>query len=794
MRFIHFGVLYHKRRRSRFVIRIRVIYLVLVLVLLCSAVASAGYQSPGQIYTNPRVLLISSYHPGFPTFFQQINGVKSVLSPDKVNLDIEFVDAKRFSSPEDIREFSHIFSRKIQQLPAYDLILVADDNALNLVLAKKQELFNNTPVVFFGINDQKKAELHDTDPLITGVMESVSMKETIDLMIRLNPESRSIIALSDDTVSGRADAATFLGYNTSYPGYTLTVLSLANLTWSEYALKLQKINQSSSVLLLSAYQDKTNKSTNFEEGLKFIKENLPVPLYHLRYHGMGDGIMGGVLISQYEQGRNAALIADHILKGTPPSWIPVMRESPNVVVFDYNEMSKFGIEPSALPSGSTIINHPVSIFDEYRVYILVAFLIIICLTILLIVMVITIRRRRLAEQALLKYQGHLEEMVEARTRELNQSNTELNTTQKKLQQYVTFLTLREKDLHKSEEKFRNLVEDINNILVTFTPEGIVTYVNPYAEHFFGYTAAELIGKHLIGTIIPEDLENPEGLNRFVSDLGTNPDKFKQHENANLKKSGEEVWILWTNRAIRDDYGKVISVISVGSDITERRKLEAAIQEANVKLSLLSTITRHDLLNTMTSIIGYLHIINENPDDNQNSVYLKLMGASISKMRKQIEFTRDYQEIGIKKPGWHDVGVLFRQVNDAFSETNIRFSCDITGIEIYGDNMLEKVFFNLIENSLRHGKNVSHISMRMEEEKGGVVLVYTDDGVGIADDEKELVFEKGFGKNTGLGMFLVREILHITTISIIETGRAGNGVRFDIHVPDGMWRRFSNPDQ
>ncbi len=793
MRFIHYRVLYLFWRRSRSVIHIRMIFFVLVLILVCFVPGSASDQGPGQIHTNPHVLLLSSYNPGFPTFFEQINGVKSVLSPDTVHLDIEYMDAKRFSSPEDISEYSQIFTRKIRHLPAYDLILVADDNALNLVLAEKQELFNKTPIVFFGINDQKKAELHDTDPLITGVMEAVSMKETIDLMIRLQPEARTIVALSDDTVTGRADAATFLGFNTSYPGYTLTVLSLADLTWSEYALKLQKINQSSSVLLLSAYQDKNLKTTNFEEGLRFIKENLPIPLYHLWYHGMGEGILGGVLISQYDQGRNAAIMAERILKGTPPSWIPVLKESPNPILFDYHEMSTYGLKPSDLPPGSGIINHPVSLFEEYLSYILVALLIIICQTVVIVVMMIHIRRRRRTEQDLLKYQGHLEEMVENRTRELKHSNAELNTTQKKLQQYVTFLTLREKDLQKSEEKFRNLVEDINNILVTFTPDGIITYVNPYAEQFFGYTTAELVGRHLIGTILPEDPENPDVLKQFVHELGRTPEKFKPHENTNLKKSGEKVWILWTNRAIRDDTGEVISVISVGSDITERRKLEGAIQEANNKLNLLSSITRHDLLNTMTSLIGFLHMINENPDEKQSYVYRKKMGTTLIKMRNQIEFTRDYQDIGVKKPGWHDISTLFSRAIHVFREAPVRFSCDIAGIEIYGDNMLEKAFFNLVENSLRHGMNVSQISLRMEHESGAITLVYTDDGVGIADDEKELIFEKGFGKNTGLGMFLVREILHITNISIRETGKTGSGARFEIHVPDGMWRSTGDPD-
>ena len=158
----------------------RVFLLVLTFVLFCCITESLCDLSPDQIHTNPHVLLLSSYSPDFPTVFHQVDGVKSVLSSEKVDLDIEFMDAKRFPSPEDINEFSERLTKKIRRLSAYDLILVADDSALNLVLEKQMELFNNTPIVFFGINEQSRADLPETNPLITGVMEEISVKETID--------------------------------------------------------------------------------------------------------------------------------------------------------------------------------------------------------------------------------------------------------------------------------------------------------------------------------------------------------------------------------------------------------------------------------------------------------------------------------------------------------------------------------------------------------------------------------------------------------------------------------------
>ena len=110
-----------------------------------------------------------------------------------------------------------------------------------------------------------------------------------------------------------------------------------------------------------------------------------------------------------------------------------------------------------------------------------------------------------------------------------------------------------------------------------------------------------------------------------------------------------------------------------------------------------------------------------------------------------------------------------------------------GLQVYADPLLEKVFENLIDNSLRHGEHVRNIEVGCEKRGTGLVLLYRDDGAGIPDTEKEKIFEKGFGKNTGLGLFLIREILAITGLSIRECGQYGSGVLFEIQVPEGGFR-------
>jgi signal transduction histidine kinase len=106
---------------------------------------------------------------------------------------------------------------------------------------------------------------------------------------------------------------------------------------------------------------------------------------------------------------------------------------------------------------------------------------------------------------------------------------------------------------------------------------------------------------------------------------------------------------------------------------------------------------------------------------------------------------------------------------------------------YADSLFEKVIFTILENSIRHGLKVTDVWFSYQIQNSGLLLIYEDNGIGIGKGNKTRIFEKNFGKNTGLGLFLVLEILSITGISIRENGKEGEGVRFEISIPDGIWK-------
>jgi signal transduction histidine kinase len=155
----------------------------------------------------------------------------------------------------------------------------------------------------------------------------------------------------------------------------------------------------------------------------------------------------------------------------------------------------------------------------------------------------------------------------------------------------------------------------------------------------------------------------------------------------------------------------------------------------------------------------------------------------------IVFTKEYEKIGVHAPVWQVLATVVDDAGKGILPGQVTLNNDLpAGTEVFADPLILKVFYNLLDNSVRHGMRVTEIRVSCHDSVETLVVVWEDNGIGIGGDEKDLIFERGFGKNTGLGMFLSREILSLTGITITETGVAGVGARFEMVVPKGAWRR------
>ncbi|OPX70140.1 MAG: sensor protein KdpD [Methanoregulaceae archaeon PtaB.Bin009] len=221
---------------------------------------------------------------------------------------------------------------------------------------------------------------------------------------------------------------------------------------------------------------------------------------------------------------------------------------------------------------------------------------------------------------------------------------------------------------------------------------------------------------------------------------------------------------------------------------ERAAVESA-RIANEKLTLLSKITRHDILNQVTVIRGFADLSRDAlASDSPANPFIDRISSASAAIEEQLAFTREYELGGDHaKPAWFNIRDLATGIVRTMPLCEIDVDIDTGDLEIYSDPLLERVIFNLVDNSLGHGEKVTTIRLRFYEEEGSGVLVYEDNGVGIPYHQKEIIFEQGFGRHRGLGLFLAKGVLSVTGITLKETGVPGEGARFEMRVPKGLFR-------
>jgi PAS domain S-box-containing protein len=335
----------------------------------------------------------------------------------------------------------------------------------------------------------------------------------------------------------------------------------------------------------------------------------------------------------------------------------------------------------------------------------------------------------------------------------------------------------------SEQKFREFISLLPEVVFECDLTGKLTLVNENSLQFFGYTKEDLErGLNLFDHIVPEDHERVKQGITWIAGGGVTAG----NEYTGMKRDGTRFPLrVYTTRVIEG--GRCIGIRGILVDISEQKKSEQAMQQALKKLNILNSITRHDILNKLTSLTVFLELIGEDTKDQKTTGLIGQCADIIATINRHIEFMRDYQEIGIKSPVWLDPAVTIRQVSKVCYCPDVMIRTPDPGWEIFTDPLFEKVIYTLIENAIRHGGHVRTIAFSLQEEDNGLHIICEDDGTGIPDDEKEYIFEKGFGRNTGLGLFLAREILSITGISIRENGLHGSGARFAILVPKEGYR-------
>jgi PAS domain S-box-containing protein len=345
-------------------------------------------------------------------------------------------------------------------------------------------------------------------------------------------------------------------------------------------------------------------------------------------------------------------------------------------------------------------------------------------------------------------------------------------------------TRAESALRESEEKFRTIIENIQDVYFRFDRDSRLVMASPSAAVMFGYpSVSDMLGMPALS--LWKDKEKEALLhNAMMQQGGAIQDWVAEF----LKRDGTPFWVSISGHIHMNEKGEVQGAEGIIRDISERKKTDDALKGALTKLNMLSSITRHDILNQIMGLRTYLELSREDLKGSKFERFIDKEIQATDAIQRQIEFTKFYQDIGVNAPKWQDAGEVIREAASQLNPAGIDVQVGISGIDIFADPLIVKVFFNLMENSIRHGEHVSTMSFTSSRTESGLVIIYQDNGVGIPPEDKLRLFQKGFGKHTGLGLFLSREILAITEISIRETGVPGKGARFEIAVPKEGYRQ------
>ncbi len=469
---------------------------------------------------------------------------------------MEYMDSKRFYSSKAINRFYEGLSEKLEKLPEYDVIITADDNALKLALTYHDSLFPNTPVVFCGVNNEKLARSLQDNNWFTGVMESVSIFETVDLIRRLRPQTETIFAISDSTPTGTLDLDRLKRVMKSFPGINLQPLSLTHLSWEQLFHKLRILPENDSILLLSAFRDSNFSRKSFEENLELISNNTKLPIFHLWEHGLGEGILGGKLISHYEQGRIAAEMALEIMEGTSVGEVGLMEGGKaNRFMFDRLQLDRHGIPMDDLPEKSIVINNNPGFFETHIPLILGTISGFSLL--LLLVAVLT-----------------------AYSLKLRKARDEIRSGEAILQAL-----------------FRNAAAGI----VMTTREGQIMKANSAFSNPLGSTEDELSGTHISRLTHPEDLTSDEQRLRELLDGKRQTLSLSKRF---LKKDNSILWGDFSLALFNDPVRDENLIVGVFEDVTELHLSHSKLRESELRLKTTLERLNSHISNSPLAVIEW----------------------------------------------------------------------------------------------------------------------------------------------------------------------------------------------
>jgi PAS domain S-box-containing protein len=707
------------------------------------------------------ILVLNSYHKGLPWTDNFVSGIESVLVREKIDADlvIEYMDSKTVKYDKTYRTMLHkLYSHKYGY-QKFDVIISSDDNAFNFLREYHTVIFSDTPIVFGGVNNLEAPTIISRDHF-TGILEIVSQKETLDLALKLHPETKQVVIVTDTTPSGKYSWRQFEPLFIRYPDITFTRIDDRS-SISEIEDRMKKLSDDTIAIFTSLYRDKTGRNISLSEGTSRISMSSRRPIYSFHTQVLQHGTIGGKLLGGQQHGEKSAEIAIRILQGEKVSNIPIVDQSVAQYIFDYPQLKRFGIKLSDLPEKSIIVNKPASHYEQNKQEIRIIFGGFVFLITVVVLLSLYIMRSRKAEQKRLE----------------------------------------------SEKKFRLLFDHSPVGICTVDLLGNFVTTNPAYEQMLGYSKEELRELSFFDVTHPDCRPKNKALFQNMFSLKSTGFKI---EKKYICKDGDEIDVSVNATAVLDDKGKTRFGTAFVEDITERRnaekeqeKLQAQLIQAQKMESVgrLAGGVAHDFNNMLSIIIGYSESALEkvHPDDQLYEEITEILNAGMRSAditRQLLAFARQ-QTAAPKVLDLNDsiegmLKMLQRLIGEDI-DLAWRPGANVWPVKI-DPSQIDQILANLCVNARDAISGVGQVTIETKKisfddeycaDYAGfipgeyVMLAVSDSGSGMTPDVFDKIFEpffttKGLHQGTGLGLSTVYGIVKqnngfINVYSEIEKG-------------------------
>jgi PAS domain S-box-containing protein len=394
-----------------------------------------------------------------------------------------------------------------------------------------------------------------------------------------------------------------------------------------------------------------------------------------------------------------------------------------------------------------------------------------------------VSKRRAAEEELQEAHAELENRVEQRTAELQKANDLL--LQEMRQREVA-----EEKRRESETKYRDLVENANSIILELDTKGRVTFFNPFAQQFFGFTEQEIVGRPVVGTIVPKTDSQGNDLRTKIKELVRYPERFHNSENENIRRNGEKVWIAWTNRGLYDKKGRLKEVLCIGIDQTEQKRTAEMLAQQEMEKAAVAERQRlaRDLHDAVTQTLFSASLVAaalpkvwaKDPAEGQRCLeeLRQLTRGALAEMRMLL--------LELRPTALTEVGLvdLLRQLTEAAAgRGGFPVSYKVDGKCTVPPDVqvaLYRVAQEALNNVLKHsGASEAAVSLLCQADSA--LLTISDNGAGF---DPETVSPKH------LGLRIMQERAAGVGAAVKVTSSEGRGTEIAVAWPDASRREYT----